>query len=195
MGWYSPIPVVMSSPHPQQECMRRLAAVTSMRGDVLWYLDPKTARRPDPLLHGYTGKWSIQVDDWEESRSQYGYPSLLEAELHPAPDGGTMLKGQVSPGLNARVAGFTGLAVAVIIPFVFLGVFITGLVLLSRGYIASAMPPLLIPVAGGALYWLIVKAYPRKWRKDRDDSSARLLKKVAGLLDATIDSPASADAP
>ena len=60
MGWYSPIPVVMSSPHPQPECMRRLAAVTSMRGD-LWYLDPKTALRPDPLLRGYTGKWSIQV--------------------------------------------------------------------------------------------------------------------------------------
>jgi hypothetical protein len=174
--------------------MRRLAAVTSMRGD-LWYLDPKTALRPDPLLRGYTGKWSIQVTDWAESRARGGYPSRLEAELHPVADGGTMLKGQVGPDLNTQVAGCTGVAIAVIIPFVLLGVFITGLVLLSRGHIASALPDLLIPVAGGALYWLIVKAYSRKWPKDRAGSSARLLEKVAGVIDATIDSPASAGSP
>ena len=77
--------------------MRRLAA-TSQRGVVLWYLDPKTRLRPDPLLLGYAGKWSIQVYDWAESQSRHGYPSRLEAELHPAPDGGTKLTGQVAPG-------------------------------------------------------------------------------------------------
>lgn len=172
--------------------MRRLAAVTSQRGAVLWYLDPKTAPRPDPLLLGYVGKWSIQVYDWAESQSRYGYPSRLEAELHRAPDGGTKLTGQVAPGGRAQVAGCTAVLYAVVTPLVLLGVFIAGLVLLSRGYFASAMPPLLIPVAGGAIFWYLAKRHRQTWRPARDDSSARLLGKVAGLLDATIDSPARA---
>jgi hypothetical protein len=185
----------MSSPHPQEECVRRLAAVTSQRGDVLWYLDPKTAQRPVPLLRGYTGKWSIQVADWEASRFRYNYPSRLEAELHAAPGGGTKLIGQVGPGGQAQVGAYTAVLIAVIVPLVGLGVFITGLVLLSRGYIASALPDLLIPVAGGAIFWYFGRPHWRTWWLARDDSSDRLVRKVAGLLDATTEVPGAAGSP
>ncbi len=188
MGRYSPSPVVMSSPHPQQECMRRLVAVTSMRGDS-WYLDPKTVGRPEPLLHGYTGKWSVQVADWEEKRSRYGRPSRLEAELASAPDGGTTLKGQVGPGYEAKARGFLTAVFAAAVPLILLGVFIAGLGLLSSGHVASALPVLLIPAALGGIFWHVVKANRRTPGEAGDDSSARLLKKVAGLLDATIDVP------
>ena len=178
--------------------MRRLAKVTATWGR-LWYLDPKTALLPDPLLSGYTGKWSIRVTDWaERSPRTGGHPVLLEAELKSAPNGGTMLKGQVSPTPQAKMSGVTGAVVSRIIPFIFLGVFITGLVLLSRGYIASAMPDLLIPVGAGVLFWYAAKASRRKGDtadKAWDEARTRLLRKVADTIDATIDSPATASAP
>jgi hypothetical protein len=72
--------------------------------------------------------------------------------------------------------------------------FITGLVLLSRGDIASSMPPLLIPLAVGAVLFFAAKTGPSA-AKEWDERIAALLRKVADLLDATIDSPADVGSP
>jgi hypothetical protein len=195
VGRYSPSPVTMSSPHPLEECMRRLAKATAPLGSA-WYLDPRTALLPDPLLSGYVGKWSIQVTDFADPGPRYGgHPLRLEAELKPAPDGGTTLQGQVSPMYSAKVSAVTRTAVGAVIPFVLLGVFITGLVLLSRGYIASAMPDLLIPLPFGVLLWLAVKAGRRTPDNAWDEARARLLWKVTRLIDATVDVPDAAGSP
>lgn len=183
MGRYSPVPVTMSSPHPQEECIRRLAKVTSVRGSGLWYLDPKTAVLPDPLLRGYVWKSSIQIEDFTPPSPMYGgHPFRLEAELTPTPNGGTTLKGQVRPTDSAEASGCTE---TVVMPFGLLVFFITGLVQLSRGHIAPAMLLLLATVAVGALLGYRIKS----GGKPRNEARARLLQKVAGLLDATIESP------
>ena len=57
---FDPRPVAVSSPHNPDECFRRLAKVTTDRGDS-WYLSPKTAMLPDPLSRGEVRSSWIQV--------------------------------------------------------------------------------------------------------------------------------------
>ncbi len=57
-GWLdamAPHSVTLSCPYPADECVRRLTAVTTDRGPLSWYLDPRTAGRRDPRLFGKAG--------------------------------------------------------------------------------------------------------------------------------------------
>jgi hypothetical protein len=93
---FHPRRVVLSSPHPPQECCARLAAVTTPRGRDRYYLVPRTAGRPDPLLTGATDAAWVSVGLFR-TRPNWFKPTL-ECRVEQASEGGTILTGTVGPG-------------------------------------------------------------------------------------------------
>jgi hypothetical protein len=117
-GWvarFRPRPVVLSSPYPVGECLRRLAEVTTVRGPTAWYLDPKTALRPDPRLRGDLGPSGISVVRWPAARGRpHSFQPWLRVRPEPAAGGGTTLTGTIGITPEERavlwiIYGATGL--------------------------------------------------------------------------------------
>jgi hypothetical protein len=95
-------PVALSSPHPAEECLRRLAAVTSTRGST-WYLDARNAGKPDPRFRGsVTARW-IRVARFSEAIGRNSFVPRLQGSLRPAAGGGTAFAGEVGPDRAAVV--------------------------------------------------------------------------------------------
>jgi hypothetical protein len=193
----SPRPVTVSSPHPPHECLRRLTKVTSARGADRWYLDPKTAVLPDPLFRGDVKPARVHVAGFMTSANSRYRPlaSWLDAEIEPAAGGGTTLTGTVGPNQYDQEAGEqVGCLIATVGLLMCAVSLIIGVVKLASGHIASGLPPLLIPipVAAGVVYLIISF---RKMPDPGDEASAKLMRKVARLLNATVDYPDEAPAP
>ena len=192
-----PRPVTVSSPHPPQECLRRLTKVTSARGSDRWYLDPKTAVLPDPLFRGDVKPSRIHVADFTTRDHSKNGPlaSWLDARIEPAAGGGTTLTGTVGPIRYDQETGEqTGCLFLTCILLFCAGFFIAGVVQLASGHVASGLPKLLIPmpVAAGMVYLLTsIKKTP----DPGDEAGADLMRKVAGLLNATVGYPDEAPAP
>jgi hypothetical protein len=125
-------PVVVTSPHPPDECLRRLAKVTTDRKSG-WYLDWRTATLPDPLFHGEVGPRGVRVGLFTQVVSRGGVRAWFDARIDPAPGGGTILTGTVglpsgpeTAELKLQFAAF--LAVGVVAAFVF------GVVMAASGH-------------------------------------------------------------
>ena len=115
-------PIVVTSPHPPEECLRRLAKVTTDRKSG-WYLDWRTATLPDPLFHGVVGPRGIRVGLFAEVGRRGGVRAWFDAQAVPAPGGGTTLTGTIgstSAQANATAAvAYVGFwAVAGVVSFV-----------------------------------------------------------------------------
>lgn len=100
-----PRPVMLSSPHPPSECLRRLAMVTTRRGAASWYLDSRTVGRPAPRLRGDAGPSRIFVARFEDASGRNSFVPWLDVRLEPAAGGGTTLTGRI--GLHPNVARLT----------------------------------------------------------------------------------------
>jgi hypothetical protein len=126
---FHPRHVVLSSPHPLQECCARLAAVTTPRIRDRYYLDPRTAGRADPLLTGAVGATWVRVGLFRTSPR--GFKPVLKCRVEQASGGGTILTGTVGPG-SAPSALLPVLLVASAIAF--MGVVAAGCVQLALGH-------------------------------------------------------------
>jgi hypothetical protein len=189
--------VTVSSPHPPQECVRRLTKATTTRGRDRWYLDQKTAVLPDPLFRGEVKPERVHIADFEtRDHSRHGpMPSWLDALIEPATDGGTTLTGTVGPVQYDQEAGEqVGCLIAAGFLLFCAGFHIAGVVQLASGHIASGLPLLLVPVAvANGVIFMVISI--NKMPTPGDEASAALMRKVARLLNATVDYPDKAAAP
>ena len=141
-----PRPVVLSSPYPTDECLRRLAQVTTTRIPTSWYLDSRTALRPDPRLWGDVSPSGISVVQFAGKTSRASRASFapqLRVRPEPAAGNGTTLTGTIGMEQDSRdiirvlIGGFGFLAL----------VFIAGGIAIVVGGDLSGLAPLLAPLA------------------------------------------------
>lgn len=139
-----PRPVVLSSAYPPEECLRRLAIVTTYRGPTSWYLDPQTVGRPEPQLRGEVGRSRIFVSRWADAYGRDSFVPWLDARLESAVGGGSTLAGTIGlhPGAGALFAVFAG--VAGLMAAIVLAV---GISLLDAGHPIGLAPAVLAPLA------------------------------------------------
>jgi hypothetical protein len=161
-AWQRSHPVVLSSPFPAGECVRRLAAVTTRRSAAFWYLDSRTALRPDPRLRGEISLAQISVVLFPGG-GKNSYRPRLDVRLEPAAEGGTMLTGTVGMQPGARTAGRVINAVAALI---LLGFVAGGVSRLVAGHIDGLVLALLAPAVAIALAWGLEAAGVRSLRQD-----------------------------
>jgi hypothetical protein len=76
--------VVLSSPYPVDECLRRLAQVTTTRMPTSWYLDSRTAVRPDPRFWGDVSPSGISVVQFAEKTGRASFAPQLRVRPEPA---------------------------------------------------------------------------------------------------------------
>jgi len=186
-AWLGIVPrraVVLSSPYPVDECLRRLAAVTTTRTAASWYLDPRTAGRPDPLLRGQVGGPWIRVGRWVPvGRRGYYFTAALSA----APGGGTALTGQIGPNRDV------GMAVATLTRLMFLPgatLLAVGVIQLLDGHVIGLVP--------AALCWF-PPAYAAGInimnRRALERDGAALITQLNTILGSTADFPGPAVPP
>jgi hypothetical protein len=182
-------PVVLSCPHPDSECLRRLALVTTQRGTTSWYLDPRTAGRPDPRLRGDVGPSRLSVARFEDASGRNSFAPWLDARLEPDPGGGTTLRGRIGLHPAVRIlipliAGVGGLiAVAAVLG---------GIALLVHGHLSGLLPAVLIPLGMTAFFAGFNVVGLRSLERD----IPKLVEEMNSILDstATLAEPASVPA-
>ncbi len=146
-------PVVVTSPHSPDECLRRLAKVTTYRRDR-WYSDWRTATRPDPLFQGELWPSGLRLALFTEEMAGItgGYGARFEARIDPASEGGTTFTGTIgSPGSAATAV----MSLVVLMIVCGLGVFsvVIGVVITASGHfnpgvgVAIALPVLVLMAA------------------------------------------------
>jgi hypothetical protein len=142
LGSFGRRPLVLSSPYPVAECVQRLAAVTTSRGRTTWYLDPRTALRPDPLFKGELYPSRTRLARFVGAGSRNTFVAMLEVRLDPRADGGTVLSGWIGRPAGAFQATlFTGMG-----GLVSLGLLAAGIVQLVLGHIIGLLPTLAFPL-------------------------------------------------
>jgi hypothetical protein len=149
---FRPQPVELSSPHPPQECVERLAKVTTARGTG-WLLNPKTAGLPEPRLRGEVGVHAIRVARFRDSVGRNNFVPWLNLKIEPDGRGGAVLTGTVGPWLGA--SAFVG-ALTMIWSCMALAGLIAGSATLAATGSARALPVLLVPVFVGAVGVLVL---------------------------------------
>jgi hypothetical protein len=181
-------PVMLSSPHPVSECLRRLAAVTTQRGSTSWYLDPRNASRPDPRLRGDVGPSRISVARFEDAAGRNSYAPWLDARLESAAGGGTTLTGRV--GLHP--------AVTVLIPMIAgvggllaLGALAGGVALLVSGHLSGLLPAVLIPLALTAF----IVSFNTVGLRSLERDIPKLIQEMNEILGSTATFPSPAAVP
>jgi hypothetical protein len=159
--------VVLSSAYPPGECLRRLGAVTTRRGGTSWYLDPRTAGRPEPRLRGDIGPSRILVARFADVAGRSSFAPWLDARLEPAAAGGTTVTGTIGlhPAMRAFMPVFAGVAGLIAVAAV-----AGGIRLLVLGQLSGLVPAVLVPLALAA----VIAAFRA--------SSLRLLQRHAGEL-------------
>jgi hypothetical protein len=187
LGIYGRRPVVLSSPHPQGECLQRLAKVTTSRGPASWYLDTKTAGHPDPRLRGTVSPAQIRVARWEVARRNDNAVAWLDARLMPSADGGTVVTGLIKP--SPGTAAFP--VITAIACLISLGILATGIAQLALGRISGIAPTVLSPIPAALL-----AAVNTQGRRSLRRETTKLIEEVNGILDSTADftSPAATPA-
>jgi hypothetical protein len=149
LGWFASFrsrPVVLSSPHPPSECLRRLATVTSQRG-YAWYFNSKNIGRPDPQLRGDVDPSRILVARFQNSLAQNSFVPWLDIRPEPSAEGGTILTGRIGLHPAAKVLLPVLAAGGGLVP---LSGLVAGVAQLVSGRLIGALPFVLIPLALGA---------------------------------------------
>jgi hypothetical protein len=140
--------VVLSSVYPPGECLRRLGMVTTTRGMTSWYLDPRTAGRPEPRFRGDIGPSRIFVARFADAAGRNSFAPWLDARLEPAAGGGTTLAGTIGlhPAVRAFIPVFAGVAGLIAV-----AVLAEGVHLLIGDHLSGLVPAVLAPLALAAL--------------------------------------------
>ena len=176
-------PVEVTSPLPPDECVRRLARVTTSRMAGGWYLDWRTATRPDPLFNGTVEPSRVCIRSFRDTQGRYGQenPVWFDVRVDPGPDGGTVLAGTAGSRSDPRnsVLGLAVLAVFAVLGLVF---FIIGIVIAASGHfnlgVAAAIG---VPVL--VAFSILVSRDQLTWKDE--GRVPPLLRAVCGVLDAT----------
>ena len=180
-----PRPVVVMSPHPPQECLRRLAAVTTTR-KTGWLLDARTATLPDPQLHGQVGPSGVRLAEFAAVTTQgKGRCARFDARVDPTPAGGTTLAGPVGPwsAQSAQTNAVGTLVIAALSAGMGVLLVIVGIVTAASGHFS---PGVLVGIAIVIIILVVFMAPLRKHPRPADDRRiAALLKTINGVLDAT----------
>jgi hypothetical protein len=176
LGSFGRRPVALSSPYPVAECLQRLAAVTTLRGRTTWYLDPRTAMRPDPLFKGELYPSRTRLARFAVTGGQNSFVALLEVRLDPRPDGGTALSGWIGMPAGAfRATMFTVLG-----GLVSLGLLAAGVVQLALGHIIGLVPTLTSPLPAAAFIGMFALGH-----RSLEADIAELVHEVNGVLGTT----------
>lgn len=182
-------PVMLSSPHPASECLQRLAAVTTQRRSASWYIDHRSARRPQPRLWGNVGPSWISVARFEDAAGRNRFAPCLDAHAEPLARGGTMFTGRI--GLQPAVRVVISVLAAVGGVMAVAGV-TGGVVLLVHGHL-SGLAAMLIPLVVIAVFAVLNTAGLRSLER----GTPKLVEELNGILDstATFTGPASVAPP
>ncbi len=137
-------PVVLSSPYPASQCIRRLAVVTTQRGLTSWHIDPRNAGHPAPRFRGDLGPSRVLVARFEDATGRNSFAPWLDASFEAAATGGATLTGTIGLHPAVRVLGPVIAAVAGLIA---LGGLAAGIAQLASGHLGGSLPVMLIPLA------------------------------------------------
>lgn len=186
-----PRPVVLSSPHPADECLRRLKKVTTKRGPS-WYLDPRTAGLPEPRLRGEVGAARILVTRSAMGSRGDGHLPWLDGRLEPDANGGARLTGLAGQWAGAGVRPRAGsrpgkrqvfLALAGVgLLFVATLTGTVTMMLVSPGSLGYWLPFVLGPWAGAAMAVAILAS--NRWQLQQGIPA--LVEEVSAILNATV---------
>lgn len=169
-------PLALSSPYPVAECLQRLAAVTTSRGRTRWYLDSRTAMRPDPLFKGELFPSRTRLARFAVAGGRNTFVAMLEVRLDPRPDGGTALSGWIGMPAGAFRATF----LTVIGCLVSLGLLVAGVVQLGLGHIVGLVPALTSPLPAAAFIGVFALGH-----RSLESDIAELIHEVNDVLDVT----------
>jgi hypothetical protein len=169
-------PLALSSPYPVAECLQRLAAVTASRGPTRWYLDSRTALRPDPLFKGEFYQSRTRLTRFADMKGSRRSPVWLEVRLDPQAGEGTALSGWIG-----RPAGAFEAALFVVFGGVAsLGLLAAGIFQLEPGHIIGLLPLLASPLPAAV--------FPRLYAHGRgplESDIAKLVQAVNEVLGST----------
>jgi hypothetical protein len=173
-------PVVVTSPHPPDECLRRLAKVTTYRRDR-WYSDWRTATLPDPLFQGELWPSGLRLALFTANMAR-GYGAWFEARIDPAPEGGTTLTGTVGwPGVWA------GPVVGLVALVIWIGV---AVVITASGHL---IPGVGVAIALAVFVLMAILAararQPGPGTERKEAPIPGLLRVINGVLDSTSEFP------
>jgi hypothetical protein len=174
---FRPRPVVLSAPHPVGECLRRLALATAPHGTSTWYLDPMTLSGPHLRLRGDAQPSRIRVTRWRNTGGRIYLTAWLDAQLEPAGEEGTALRGTIGPPREARAACLAGLVLASLMGLAFTGVGVAGLAIGQlSGLVIVAVGPLCVAA--------VVQSFIRRLAHLEFDIEG-LIRQVNEVLDST----------
>ena len=187
LGIFRRRPVVLLSPHPADECLQRLAKVTTSRGATSWYLDSRTVGRPDPRFRGVVGRSWIQVARFQAASGRGSYVPWLVAGPWVSDDGGTEFRGWIGPppavaGFLPWFAGFACLAS--------LGLLVAGVAPLVLGHVIGLVPTVLFPLPA---IWLA--GMNAAGRRSLEREAPKLIEELNGVLGSTAAFPGSSAVP
>jgi hypothetical protein len=167
--------VVLSSPYPPEECLRRLGTVTTTRGGTSWYLDPRTAGHPEPRLRGDAGPSRILVARFADAAGRNSFAPWLDARLEPAAGTGTTLTGTIGlhPAVRALMPVLAGVAGLIAVTAV-----AGGIRLLALGHLSGLVPAVLVPLALAA----VIAAFRASNLRLPQRHAGELLREVAEIL-------------
>jgi hypothetical protein len=166
-------PLVLTSPYPVAECLQRLATVTTSRGRTTWYLDSRTAMRPDPLFKGELYQSRTRLARFAPTGGRDSFVAMLEVRLDPQAGGGTALSGWVGrPGGTFQAVMFTALGC-----LVSLGLLAAGIVQLVHGHIIGLLPTLAFPLPAAFIAGLFVVGH-----RSLESDIAELVQEVNEVL-------------
>jgi hypothetical protein len=169
-------PLTLSSPYPVAECLERLAAVTTSRGRTRWYLDSRTALRPDPVFKGELYRSRTRLTLFAQTGGRNQNVVWLEVRLDPRADGGTTLAGWIGVPAGAFQATlFTALGC-----LVSLGLLAAGIAQLALGHIIGLAPALASPLPATVAVGLLVLG-----RRSLESDIAALAQAVSTVLGPT----------
>src|SRR5258708_16878323 len=178
--------VVLSSPHPVSECLQRLAEVTTSRGPMTWYLDPRTVGRPEPRFRGQVYRWGIRLVRFTAGAGRDSFFAVLDVRPGPGTSGGRALSGWMGGGPGvALLPVFTGA-----FGLVSLGLLVAGVVQLVLGHLIGLAPTMAFPLPVAAVAGINAVGH----RSLERDTSV-LLKEVNKVLGSTVAFPGSSPVP
>jgi hypothetical protein len=146
-GWFAsfrPRQIVLSSPYPASECIRRLALVTTQRSFTSWHLDAHNASCRAPQFRGTISQSWISVARFEDAAGRNSFAPWLQARLEGSVSGGTTLTGSI--GLHPAVRVVIPILAAVA-GLIAVSAFAGGVVMLISGHVSGALPAVLMPLA------------------------------------------------
>ena len=174
--------VEVTSPLAPDECVRRLAQVTTTRREG-WYLDPRTATLPHPVFHGTVEPSRVRIGLFPDmlGRSGHGDPVWFDVRVNPGPDGGTVLAGTAGSPTAQERAVFSLVFIAALAALA-LFFFVLGVVITAAGHFNPAVGAAIgVPVIGA----LAMLAARGDITLEGEGRVPPLLRRVCGLLDAT----------